>query len=149
MTNNQTPQQSTVPDAGNTLGDALHLGLLSYSITSPLTVPIFTELQEFVGGDDSDDYFQFSLDNTAGVSASWSSTETITVEFLDSNGTLIKSLSGGGTFNDDVLFENLDAGTYYLHLLTGSSTVSWLCEECSGRGKLCLYSGWKFRITNH
>ncbi|WP_107671163.1 cadherin repeat domain-containing protein [Cyanothece sp. BG0011] len=124
MTNKQTPQQSTVPDAGNTLGDALDLGLLSYSITNPLTIPILTELSEFVGGDDSDDYFQFSLDNTAGVSAGWTSSESITVELLDSNGSLIKSLSGGNTFSNDVLFENLDTGTYYLHLLTGNSTVS-------------------------
>ncbi len=69
MTNNQTPQQSTVPDAGNTLGDALNLGLFSYSITSPLSIPILEEFSEFVGGDDTDDYYQFTLDNTAGVSA--------------------------------------------------------------------------------
>ncbi|CCQ60768.1 hypothetical protein [Crocosphaera watsonii] len=60
--------QSTTPDAGNSLGEAQDLGLFSYSITDPLTIPILTKFSESVGGDDSDDYFQFSLDNTAGVS---------------------------------------------------------------------------------
>ena len=120
--------QSTTPDAGNSLGEAQDLGLFSYSITDPLTIPILTKFSESVGGDDSDDYFQFSLDNTAGVSVSWStprsSSETITVELLDSNGTLIKSLSGTNSYIDGILFENLNAGTYYLHLLTGNSTFT-------------------------
>ena len=118
---NLTLTASEAPDAGNSLGEAQDLGLFSYSITSPLTIPIFKEFSEVVGGDDSDDYFKFTLDNTVGVSASWSSSETITVEILDSNGTFIKSLSSN---HNDVLFENLNAGTYYLHLLTGNNTVS-------------------------
>ncbi|MDJ0578556.1 cadherin domain-containing protein [Crocosphaera sp.] len=117
---------SEPPDAGNTLDNAQDLGLFSYSITNPLTIPILTEFQEVVGGDDTNDYFQFTLDNTAGVSVGWNSSETITVELLDNNGTLIKSFSGTNpfSFGDAIIFENLNAGTYYLHLLTGDSTVS-------------------------
>ncbi|MGK7881507.1 MAG: hypothetical protein AB4060_15640 [Crocosphaera sp.] len=111
--------QSTVPDAGNSLEEAQDLGLFSYSITNPLTIPIFTDVQEVVGGDDSDDYFQFSLDNTAGVSVAWTSSESITVELLDNNGTLIKSVSPpsfpGVPFTGGSLFENLNPGTYYLN----------------------------------
>jgi Ca2+-binding RTX toxin-like protein len=114
-----TVEQST--DPGNTRATAYDFGALTYNLTPPLGVPVLKQYVDTVGGTDSDDYFKFTLDKTLGIGISASFSANTTLELLDANGVLITSR------NDNYqpsIGQNLDAGTYYLHLSTGNTTVS-------------------------
>jgi hypothetical protein len=114
-----TVEQAT--DPGNTRATAYDFGALTYNLTPPLGVPVLKQYVDTVGGTDSDDYFKFTLDKTLGIGISASFDANTTLELLDANGVLITSRNGNYFPS---IGQNLDAGTYYLHLSTGNTTVS-------------------------
>jgi hypothetical protein len=116
-------------EAGNTIDTALDLGAISYSLTPPLGVPIFKGYDDFVGGDDSDDYFKFTIDQILGSDISFTSPSNTMLELLDHKGNRIKSLTSASTstyyFTPTQISQNLVAGTYYLHLSTTNTSASY------------------------
>ena len=112
-------------EPGNTIATALDVGTISYSLTSPLAVPILKEYDDYVGGDDSDDYFKFTIDKRLGSNINLNAPTNTKLELLNAQGNLITSKTSSGTFSSTQIRENLDAGTYYLHLLTTNTTASY------------------------
>ncbi|MEI6445074.1 MAG: CARDB domain-containing protein, partial [Nostocales cyanobacterium ELA583] len=115
----------TIIDPGNTLATALDFGTISYSLTSPLAVPVLKEYDDYVGGDDSDDYFKFTIDKRLGSNLSINAPANTKLELLNAQGNVIKSGTLSGSFSSTQIRENLDAGTYYLHLSTTNTTASY------------------------
>ncbi|MCA2568396.1 MULTISPECIES: pre-peptidase C-terminal domain-containing protein, partial [unclassified Microcystis] len=121
----ETEMEMAIADPGNTLAEALDLGTLSYSLTPPLAPPVLQEYLDSVGGDDSDDYFKFSLDATRNVEFDLNLPSGLSIEVLDSSGNILESASNANSYSSYFSFkENLDAGTYYLHLSSSNSAAT-------------------------
>ncbi|MGK7960778.1 CARDB domain-containing protein, partial [Crocosphaera sp.] len=117
---------STQIDPGNSLEEAHNFGTITYNLTPPLLPPTLNEYLDAVGGDDNDDYFQFSLDQGLGIELNLSLSRGVTLEILDNAGEVILSKSNPvDPFNDYPLpvslKNNLDAGTYYIHLFSDNA----------------------------
>ncbi|MBD1921124.1 pre-peptidase C-terminal domain-containing protein [Microcoleus sp. FACHB-831] len=107
---------SPAPDPGNTMGQALNLGILKDTRT----------YNDFVGSVDVVDYYRFQLDTTSNVAVNLSSLNAYThVELiLDRN-------TNGQVDNGEVLYQNarsssasigqpLGAGTYFIRVYPDS-----------------------------
>ena len=107
LTLSATPNAPSVPDyAGNSLGDARNVGVLS-GVRS---------YSDFVGNSDRDDYYRFDL---AGRSTFELAVDGLRadadVQLLDSSGRTIDSSTRGGSQSESVR-QTLDAGTYFVRV---------------------------------
>jgi hypothetical protein len=112
-------------EPGNTIETALDFGTISYSLISPLAMPIFKQYADYVGGDDSDDYFKFTIDKRLGTNISFTAPTNTKLELLNDKGNLITSKISSESSSSTQIRENLDAGTYYLNLSTTNTTASY------------------------
>lgn len=97
------------PDgAGNTLATARSMGMLT------ATTQVFND---FVGTADPDDYYRFTLGSTSDINVLLDGmTSDADIELLSSTGSVISQSLASGATPDSIDFDNLAAGTYYLHV---------------------------------
>ncbi|WP_198805169.1 pre-peptidase C-terminal domain-containing protein [Leptolyngbya sp. BL0902] len=124
--------------AGNTLSNARNVGNLVGTQT----------FNDFVGGADPNDYYRFTLTNTATFSLSLSGlTADADVQLLNSSGSVITSSARGGTLAEGIE-HTLGAGTYFVRVypyggantnyaltLTAAGTVAdWFTQNLRDEG---------------
>ncbi|MEB3175175.1 MAG: hypothetical protein VKN60_08335, partial [Cyanobacteriota bacterium] len=117
--------EATISEPGNTLETAFDLGSLSYDYGPPLGLPILRSYADYVGADDSADYFKFVLTSESGIYLNLNAPSNTTVRILDSEGSEIASETLPIYNSYGSLQQNLEAGTYYLHWLTSNETASY------------------------
>ncbi|MEM8501543.1 MAG: S8 family serine peptidase [Cyanobacteria bacterium P01_D01_bin.1] len=106
-----TSQISLADGAGNTLGQARDIGILTDN----------RSFNDLIGGDDSDDYYRFELNRKQGFSLSLTGLDAnADVQLLDSRGYTIERSSNyyDGSESIDTL---LKAGTYYVRIYPRST----------------------------
>ncbi|MGK7890476.1 MAG: PPC domain-containing protein [Leptolyngbyaceae cyanobacterium] len=79
---------------------------------------------EAIGGNDSDDVFQFTLGDRRKVSLTLNGlVQNADITLLDSNGSTIRSASTPGVVAES-LVRTLDSGTYYIQVTSDSATAT-------------------------
>ena len=98
--------ENQIDIAGNSRREAYNIGLLNGS-------EIFTE---FVGENDTEDFYKFRLNETADVELFLSElSEDADLQLLDSRGQLLQSFPESGT-TPELIFGRLSRGTYYVNI---------------------------------
>jgi subtilisin family serine protease len=110
------PPPSIPPDyAGNSLPEARDLTL------SPTT----TTFDDYVGAEDINDYYRFSLNNTSDFNLSLTGLAAdADVALLDSNGSSLKTAQARGT-SAESMTQQLIAGTYYIRVYPYSGNTTY------------------------
>jgi Subtilase family len=109
---NPSGQISLSTDPGNTTPSAFNFGILNGSRI----------VREFVGSNDSADYYQLIQANTSNFNLSLNDFSSNTdVELLDSNGNIIAGSYNSGTTAETISWQ-LNSGTYYIRVYPGFGT---------------------------
>ncbi|ELR97422.1 PPC domain-containing protein [Gloeocapsa sp. PCC 73106] len=115
-------------EQNNSIGSATDLGAIAGS----------RSLTGYVGSDDTNDYYRFTVNDTS-VNVGFSLDLTglgadADLQLLNSSGTVINSSSAGGT-TSDFIRTNLSAGTYYARVYQFSGNTNYnLRLETNGAG---------------
>lgn len=108
--------RSGTPDPGNTLNTALNLG--SLAATSA------TFFNDFVGSNDTYDYYRLTLNESRTIGASvFGLSADLNLALLDSNGTVIPNSSVPDSAGDSVA-SILNPGTYFIQVNQGVPNAS-------------------------
>lgn len=120
-------------DTSNTQAAAKDLGDKSYNV-STLGVLKQEEISETVGGDDSADFFKFSVTQANALYLDLSATASTKFQILNSAGSALGTLSAGASSGSYKYMLNLDVGTYYLKASTADSELRFLNVDPQARG---------------
>ncbi len=104
------------PDlAGNSLATALNIGKLDASRT----------FQDFIGLDDTNDYYRFTLDNASDFELALSDLSAdAEVQLLNNSGQVIESSTRSGS-NTETITRSLTAGRYYVRVYPYSGSTDY------------------------
>ncbi|WP_353671868.1 S8 family serine peptidase [Synechocystis sp. LKSZ1] len=109
------PPPSPVDNAGNSLNEARNITL------SPTT----TNFSDYVGVEDTNDYYQFSLSKTSDFNLSLSGlVSDADVQLLDSNGNSLQTAQARGTGTESIT-QQLNTGTYYIRVYPYSGNTTY------------------------
>ncbi len=101
--------------AGNTLGNALNIGDLNGDRT----------FQDFIGTEDTNDYYRFNLQNNSNFTLSLSDLSSdAEVQLLDNTGQVIESSTGAGS-STETITRSLTAGRYYVRVYPYSGSTDY------------------------
>lgn len=105
--------ESEVEDiAGNSRRQAYNIGLLNSN-------EVFNE---FVGEEDTEDYYKFRLNQTSDIEIVLSGlSEDADLQLLSSNGQVLQSFPESGT-TSELIFDSLNKGTYYVRVFPDFGT---------------------------
>ncbi|NGZ28194.1 MAG: hypothetical protein G8345_15040, partial [Magnetococcales bacterium] len=110
--------------AGNTASEAFDVGALSGSLT----------FNDWVGDDDQNDFYKFSLNQASNVNISLSNLGAdADVVLYDANGTRLAAPFLGGTSDENISLD-LAGGTYYVRVAQFSGETSYQLQLSAGGG---------------
>jgi subtilisin family serine protease len=107
-------KQIFVPtDPGNTINSAFNLGVLdgSHSLT------------QYVGSNDTDDDYRFTLGNISNFSLTLSS--NVNVKLLDVNGNAIATGLYNSSSHSETITQHLNCGTYYIRVYSNGVNTNY------------------------
>jgi hypothetical protein len=117
-------EPSPIDTVGNTPATAWNMGTLSSQQT----------YQEFVGGTDVSDYYQFTLTRKQWVNLHLTNLiQDANLQLSDANGAVIQSSTNADNWDEAINLE-LDAGTYQLEVSAEAETSYYLSLSGSGYG---------------
>jgi Ca2+-binding RTX toxin-like protein len=123
------------PDlAGNTLGNARFIGSLSENPTPNTQRTV--AFNDFVGPNDTNDYYRFSLDSTTNVSLVLDGlSANADVKLVKANGQEITNSTLGNT-QTETISQTLEKGTYYVQVFQSSNaSTNYNLTLKAGEGK--------------
>ncbi|WP_374489593.1 pre-peptidase C-terminal domain-containing protein [Zoogloea sp.] len=106
-----------VDNAGNTNTNARSIGLLGSTAQS---------FNDYVGSDDTNDYYRFTLDSTRNLSLTLSGLSAdADLMLFNSTGGLLRLSNQGGTLSESITYNGLAAGTYFVRIYQFSGSTNY------------------------